>query len=92
MESNASEGVLHEQCDPEGEFVPTYSLFLQLQFAIECDLVSVVICILLGSEWMTCFQLYQTSNNKQLLNFLCVKMKLPLEFMGCYWLFMVKIL
>lgn len=69
MESNASEGILHKQCDPEGEFVPTYSLFLRLQIATGCDLVNIVICILFGSLWMTYFQLYRTSNNKQLLNF-----------------------
>lgn len=30
MESNASERIVRERCDPEGEFVPTYSLFLEL--------------------------------------------------------------
>jgi len=63
LESNASEGILRKQCDPEGEFVPTYSLFLQLQFAIGCDLVNTVIFVLFGSEWMNCFQLYRTLNN-----------------------------
>lgn len=36
--------------------------FLSFQFAIGWDFVNIVICILFGSEWMTCFQLYQTTS------------------------------
>jgi len=29
-------------------------LFLELQFAIQCDLENVAVCVVFGSEWETC--------------------------------------
>lgn len=68
-------------------------MFLELQFAVGCGLVNTVVCIVFGSELVTCFHLFQSrSNDRELMSFWCMKVKLPSEFTGDYWICMVKIL
>jgi hypothetical protein len=67
------------------ELVPTFTLFLRLQFAVVYSLVNTVVCVVLGSKWMTSSQSCQTASNcKQLLSFQFTKIKLssPLAFYG----------
>jgi len=76
-----------KQCDPKVELVPTFMLFLELQFAVVYGLVNMVVGVVLGSKWMTSSQSCQTASNcKQLLRFQFTKIKLssPLAFYGKY--------
>jgi hypothetical protein len=59
------------------ELVPTFILFLKLQFSVVYSLVNTVVCVVLGSKWMTSSQSRQTASNcKQLLSFQFTKIKL----------------
>jgi hypothetical protein len=74
-----------KQCDPKVELAPTFTLFLELQFAVVYGLVNIVVGAVLRSKWMTSSQSCQTaSNSKQLLSFQFTKIKLslPLVFYG----------
>jgi len=74
LESNASADVsctiLHTRGELEVELYPTFSMFLELQFAVGYGLVNTVVCIVFVSEWVTCFQLFQSrSNSRELMSF-----------------------
>lgn len=67
----------NKQCNTKVELVPTFTLFLELQFAVVYGLVNTVICVVSGSKWMTSSQSCQMASNcKQLLSFQCTKIKL----------------
>lgn len=68
-------------------------MFLELQFAVGYGLVNTVVCIVFGSKWVTYFQLFQSRwNSRELMCFWHMKVKLPSEFTGDYWICVVKIL
>jgi hypothetical protein len=46
--------ISHKQYDLEAVLFPMCSLFLELPFAMQNGLVNVVICGLLGAEWIIC--------------------------------------